>query len=160
MVLDTVWALLFARILVCASTFTREIIRCYSPNRDSYGVLAAAGCARFRKGVGAGAVSWLSACLRRAAALVGCWRHCRCCQLAKRTGAGVSWLCALWRCRKLAVQAAYILVPASHMSTGRGILPSYLGLCWCNCSSTFVGNIWESFIVFSFPHPDWRTFNI
>ena len=24
------------------------------------------------------------------AALVGCWRRCRCCQLAKRTGAGVS----------------------------------------------------------------------
>ena len=98
-------------------------------------------CARFRKGVGAGAgvvvldagaVSWLSARLRRAAALVGCWCRCRCCQLAKRTGAGVSWLCALWRCRKLAVQAAYILVPASRMSTGRGILPSYLGLCWCN----------------------------
>ena len=66
-----------------------------------------------------------------AAALVGCWCGCRCCQLAKRTGAGVSWLCALWRCRKLAVQAAYILVPASCMSTGRGILPSYLGLCWC-----------------------------
>ena len=32
----------------------------------------------------------------------------------------------------LAVQAAYILVPASRMSTGDGILPSYLGLCWCN----------------------------
>ena len=45
-------------------------------------------------------------------------------ELAKRTGAGVSCLCALWRCRKLAVQAAYILVPASRMSTGRGILPS------------------------------------
>ena len=40
---------------------------------------------------------------------------------------------ALWRCRKPAVQAAHILVPASRMSTGRGILPSYLGLlCWCN----------------------------
>ena len=33
---------------------------------------------------------------------------------------------------KLAVQAACILVPASRMSTGRGILPSYLGPCWCN----------------------------
>ena len=64
--------------------------------------------------LGAGAVSWLS---------------------AFKTGgvAGrvlVSADCA--RCRKLAAQAAYILVPASRMSTGRGILPSYLGLCWCN----------------------------
>ena len=75
---------------------------------------------------------WLSAPLRRAAVLVGRWRRCRCCQLAKRTSAGVSWLCALWRCRKLAAQAAYILVLASRMSTGRGLLPSYLGLCWCN----------------------------
>ena len=40
--------------------------------------------------LGAGAVSWLSARLRRAAALVGRWCRCRCCQLAKRTGAGVS----------------------------------------------------------------------
>ena len=64
----------------------------------------------------------------------GCW----CCELAERSfetgrGAGrvlVSADCA--RCRKLAAQAAYILVPASRMSTGRGILPSYLGLCWCN----------------------------
>ena len=31
-----------------------------------------------------------------------------------------------------AVQAAYILFPASRMSTGRGVLRSYLGLCWCN----------------------------
>ena len=31
----------------------------------------------------------------------------------------------------MAVQAAYILAPASRMSTGCGILPSYLGLCWC-----------------------------
>ena len=31
-----------------------------------------------------------SARLRRAAALVGYWCCCRCCQLAKRTGAGVS----------------------------------------------------------------------
>ena len=42
--------------------------------------------------LGAGAVSWLSARLRRAPALVGRWCHCRCCQVAKRTGAGVSWL--------------------------------------------------------------------
>ena len=37
-----------------------------------------------------GAVNWLSARLRRAAALVRCWRRCRRCQLAKRTGVGVS----------------------------------------------------------------------
>ena len=63
----------------------------------------------------------------------GCW----CCELAERafkTGGGagrvlVSADCA--RYRKLAAQAACILVPASRMSTGRGILPSYLGLCWC-----------------------------
>ena len=82
-----------------------EIIRFYSPNRvdrGSYGVLTASQnelAARARKGVdagagvvvlGAGAASWLSARLRRAAALVGCWCRCRCCQLAKRTGAGVS----------------------------------------------------------------------
>ena len=73
----------------------------------------------------------------------GCW----CCELAERafkTGGGsvrvlVSADCA--RCRKLAVQAALILVPASRMSTGRGILPSYLGLCWCNfCSSSVIPN--------------------
>ena len=81
---------------VCARTFVRIIIYAQDhtllfPNRDRY------GCARFRKGVGAGvvvpgagAVSWLSGLLRRAAALVGCWRRRRCCQLAKRTGAGVS----------------------------------------------------------------------
>ena len=124
---------------VCAHTFcAHKLIRA-----RSYVVIPQVGIAmvfllqirmswaRFRKGVGAGAgvavlgagaVSWLSARLRRAAALDGRWCRCRCCQLAKRTGAGVSWLCALWRCRKLAVQAAYILVPASRMSTGRGIL--------------------------------------
>ena len=72
-----------------------------------------------------------------------CWCWCCgpgrwCCELAERafkTGGGagrvlVSADCA--RCRKLAAQAACILVPASRMSTGRGILPSYLGLCWCN----------------------------
>ena len=88
-------------------------------------------------------MSWLRALSK------GC--RCWCCELAERafktgggpwsgagaaggerTGAGVSWLCALWRCRKLTVQAACILVPASRMSTGRGILPSYLCLCWCN----------------------------
>ena len=92
-------------------------------------------------GVGGGA-SWVWTRWR------GCWCWCWCwcwvpagagCRvpvlvlvLAKRTGAGVSWSCALWRCRKLAVQAACILVPASRTSTGCGILPSYLGQCWCN----------------------------
>ena len=62
------------------------------------------------------------------------------CELAERafkTGGGagrvlVSANTSSARCRKLAAQAAYILVAASRMSTGRGILPSYLGLCWCN----------------------------
>ena len=58
---------------------------------------------------------------------------CRCWSGAGAAAGVVSWQSApVWRCRKLAVQAAYILVPASRMSTGRGILPSYLGLCWCN----------------------------
>ena len=75
---------------------------------------------------------WLSARLRRAAVLVGCW--CRpdvswqsALVLASagcaRCGGAVRWLC---------VQAVYILVPASRMSTSRGMLPSYLGLCWLN----------------------------
>ena len=85
----------------------------------------------------------------------GCW----CCQLAERAfkaGGGarpagvVSWQSApvlvsadCARCggavryRTLAMQAAYILVPASRMSTGRGILPSYLGLCWCSFLRSF-----------------------
>ena len=32
----------------------------------------------------------------------------------------------------MAAQAAHFLVPASRMSTGRGTLPSYVGLCRCN----------------------------
>ena len=100
-VLDAAWPTLTG-FAVCAHTLARATLYAqdhafYSPNRDSYEVLAA-GCARFRKGVGAGvvvlgagAVSWLSSRLRRAAAaLVGCWRRCRCCQPAKHTGAGVS----------------------------------------------------------------------
>ena len=57
-------------------------------------------------GPAAGVVSW-----QRAPVLVsaGCARY----------GGAVSWLC---------VQAVYILVPASRLSTGRGMLPSYLGL--------------------------------
>ena len=83
---------------------------------------------RFRKGVGAGvvvvgagAVSWLSARLRRAAALVG----------AGAAAGVVSWqsapvlVSAGCACRMLAVPAACIL-PASRMSRGRWILPSYL----------------------------------
>ena len=68
--------------------------------------------------LGAGAVSWLS---------------------AFKTGGGAGRVLVSAdraRCRKLAAQAACILVPASRMSTGRGILPSYLGLCWCNFSRT------------------------
>ena len=90
----------------------RKIIRCYSPNRDIYGVLAA------NKN-------------ELAALSKGCRCWCWCC------GPG-RWCCEAerafktGRCHKLAVQAAYILAPASRMSTGRGILPSYLGLCWCN----------------------------
>ena len=46
-----------------------------------------------------------------------------------RCGGAVSWL---------RVQAVYILVPASRMSTGRGMLPSYLGLCWFNLMCVWV----------------------
>ena len=80
--------------------------------------------------LGAGAVSWLSARTGGGAGRVlaplpvlsaskahRCW-----CQLIARAV----------EVRKLAVQAACILGPASRMSTGRGILPSYLGLCWCH----------------------------
>ena len=80
--------------------------------------------------LGAGAVSWLSARTGGGAGRVlaplpvllagkahRCW-----CQLIARAV----------EVRKRAVQAAYTLVPAGRMSTGRGILPSYLGLCWCH----------------------------
>ena len=53
---------------------TRKIIRCYSPDRDSYGVLAAN---------------------KNELAAQGCW--CWCCELAKRafkTGGGASWVLA------------------------------------------------------------------
>ena len=91
----------------------RKTIRCYSPNRDSDGVLAANK-------------NELAALLK--GCRCWCWccgPECWCCELAER-----AWKTG--RCRKLAAQAADILVPASRMSTGRGILPSYLGLCWCN----------------------------
>ena len=78
---------------VCVRTFARvnvhaQIIRCYSPN----GVLA--------RTLSKGRRCWCWCCGP------GRW----CCELAD-----VSWLCALWRCRTLAVQAAYILVPASRI---------------------------------------------
>ena len=62
---------------MCA--YTRKIIHCYSPSRDSYGVLAAnknelAARALERVSVLV-LVLWLSARLRRAAALAGCWCH-------------------------------------------------------------------------------------
>ena len=112
-------------------------------------------------GAGAGAASWLCTWWRQGArcpwgwrVVAGCWVpggtnrnqlaarafervsvlvlvlwSWALCQLARRTGAGVSCLCAAsWLC---------ILVPASRMSTGRGILPSYLGLCWCNFLLSF-----------------------
>ena len=100
-------------------------------------------CTWWRQVAGAGAVSWLRRVavpvlhvVEVAGAGAGC--PCWCWVLGAGAGAGaVSWLCTwwrgcwcrcwcwmpLWRCRKLAVQA---------VSTGRGILPSYLGLCWCN----------------------------
>ena len=85
---------------VCARTFVR--INLYAkkyvviPHQIAMGFLLQIRMswlrARFQKGVGAGvvvlgagAVSWLSARLRRAAALVGCW-----CQLIAR--GVVSWL--------------------------------------------------------------------
>ena len=92
-------------------------MRCYSPNRDSYGVLAAnkdelAARAFERVSVlvlvvvlGAGAVSWLSARLRRAAAggagrvlaplpalSAGKAHRCWCQLIVTRCGGAVSWL--------------------------------------------------------------------
>ena len=55
---------------------------------------------------------------REVAICGGCGPGCWCCELTERafkTGGG----------------AGRALVPLP-MSTGRGILPSYLGLCWCN----------------------------
>ena len=99
----------------------------------------------------------------------GCW----CCELAERAfktgGAGRvlvplpvlsagkvhrCW-CAPWRCRKVAAQAASILVPASRMSTGRGTLPSYLGLCWCNL---YIQSLcWAPSTFFQVPNPTLST---
>ena len=98
---------------VCINIYMHKIIRCYSPNRDSYGVLAANK--NELAALSKGCRCWCWCCGP------GCW----CCELAERafkTG----------RCHKLAVQAACILAPASRVSTGRRILRSYLGLCWCN----------------------------
>ena len=123
-VLDTAWpwandtyglCCLHAHFCVHKHTRTRSY-----PNRDSYGVLAANKNELAALSKGCRCWCWC------------CGPGCRCCELAERafkTG----------RCHKLAVQAAYILAPASRMSTGRGILPSYLGLRWCNflCFSSF-----------------------
>ena len=64
----------------------------------------------------------------------------------------VSAGCALQNRRKLAVQAAYILVPASRVSTGRGILPSYLGLCWCTLGQLWVLSIEQAMSCFFHEH--------
>ena len=140
---------------VCARTFAR--INLYAPDRTrgSYGVLTANKNelpARAFEGASALVlVLWSWALVAERAFKTGGgagWALApppvRCCQLAKRTGAGVSWLRALWRRRKLAAQAAYILVPASRASTSRGILPRYLGLCWCN----LWGSIWTNLDLF------------
>ena len=86
------------------------------------------------KGVWCCGVSWLSARSSRAASGAGAAAGVVSWQSAPVL---VSADCA--RCGgKLAVQAAYILVPASRMSTGRGILPRCLGLCWCH---TYISNL-------------------
>ena len=126
---------------VCAQTFVRINLYAQEHTRDSYGVLTAnlirmswlralsRGCQCWCWCCGPGCW-WLSARIRRAAVLVGCWCRPRVSWQSApvlvsagcaRCGGAVSWLC---------VQAVYILVPASCMSTGRGMLPSYLGLCW------------------------------
>ena len=143
MALDTAWpwandtyGLCCLRAYFCAHRLilarSYAVIPTYSPNRDSYGVLAANKNELAARAFERVSVLWCAR-LRLAAALVGRWRRCRCCQLAKCT-------VLVWRCRKLAAQAAYILVPASRMSTGRGILPSYLGLCWCYFVYTLFSN--------------------
>ena len=86
---------------VCAKIFLRINFYAQDRTRDSYGVLTANKnelAARAFEG-------WLSARLRRAAALVGRWRRRRCCELAQRTGVLVSAGCARcggtvsWLCR-------------------------------------------------------------
>ena len=89
---------------VCAHTFNVRI-NLYAQDRTiAIGVLTANKnelAARAFEGASVLALvlwSWAlvaERALRRAAALVGRWRRRRCCQLAKRTGAGVSWLCAV-----------------------------------------------------------------
>ena len=158
------------RILLCASTYTRKIIRPYrSAGRcfkhatksivaldaacpwanDTCGLRCLRACFCAHKHIRARSyvvipqvgiamgfllqirMSWLRALSK--GCRCWCWccgPGCWCCVLAERafkTGGGagrvlVSADCA--RCRKLAAQASYMLVPASRMSTGRGILPS------------------------------------
>ena len=116
MALDTAWpwandtyGLCCLRAYFCA----RKLIRARSYGWDSHGVLAAnrneLAERAFQTGGGAGRVLAPLPVLTAGKAH-RCW-----CQLIVR-----------------AVKVPYILVPASRMLTGRGILPSYLGLCWCN----------------------------
>ena len=121
------------RTYLCTPKFFMcKIIRCYSPNRDSYGVLTANDRC------------WCWCCGP------GCW----CCELAARSfktgGAGRvlvplpvlsigrahrRWCQLIVRAvgrRMLILQIACILVPANRLSIGHGILPSYLGLCSYN----------------------------
>ena len=72
-------ALLFARILFARITYARKIISCYSPNRDSYGVLTANK--NELRALSKGCRRWCWCCGP------GCW----CCELAERafkTGGG------------------------------------------------------------------------
>ena len=107
---------------VCAHTFVRINLYAQDHTRDSFPLQIRMSWARAFEGVSvlvlvlwswvlvaerafagaaAGVVSWQSAPVLVSA---GC----------ARCGSAVSWLC---------VQAVYILVPASRMSTGRGMLP-------------------------------------
>ena len=112
---------------VCAHTFVRINLYAQEHTRDSCGVLTAnlrnknELAARAFEGVSVLVLVlwWLSARLRRAAVLVGCWCRPRCCQLAKRAGAGVSWLRALWRRRKLAVRPGCVHSCSSQSHVNR-----------------------------------------
>ena len=109
--LDTAWpwandtyGLCCLRAYFCAHKLnTRKIIRCYSPNRDSYGVLAAnKNELAARAFVPKGCRCWCWCCGP------GCW----CCELAERafkTGGG----------------AGRVLVPLPVLSAGK------VHRCWC-----------------------------
>ena len=70
-------------------------------------------------GAGAGVVSWLRGCGAAVGAVSWLRARRRCCQLAKRAGAGVSWLCALWRRRELAVRAGCVQSCSSQSHVNR-----------------------------------------